>query len=192
MTIVYSCLCFVSISRGLMTKPIGFLRVPPLKFVEQIVWFFSFLISLLFGPFFSVYICLWFYLLQFNCNNGYFSGTSFVVSLKVNKYILILLILILLKNKTDTILKSLPSSLKTCVSYLPNLAWQKIYLKGDICQSAFVFLQQESFIWFSFPFKYLNPIKFHAPLIFGQFIFAPFIFAQLNNSYIHARIISTH
>ena len=36
MTIVYSCLCFVSISRGLMTKPIGFLRVPPLKFVEQL------------------------------------------------------------------------------------------------------------------------------------------------------------
>ena len=29
-------LYFVSISRGLMTKPIGFLRVPPLKFVEQL------------------------------------------------------------------------------------------------------------------------------------------------------------
>ena len=52
MTIVFSCLCFVSISRGLMTKPIGFLRVPPVIFVEQIVWFFSFLISPLFGPFF--------------------------------------------------------------------------------------------------------------------------------------------
>ena len=37
MTTVYSCSCFVSISRGLMTKPIGFLRVPLLKFVEQIV-----------------------------------------------------------------------------------------------------------------------------------------------------------
>ena len=37
LTIVYSCLCFVSINRGLMTKPIGFLRVPPLKFVEQIL-----------------------------------------------------------------------------------------------------------------------------------------------------------
>ena len=36
MTIVYSCLCFASISRGLMTKPIGFLRAPPLKFVDQI------------------------------------------------------------------------------------------------------------------------------------------------------------
>ena len=36
-----------------MTKPIGFLRVPPLQFVDQIVWFFSFLISLLFGPFFQ-------------------------------------------------------------------------------------------------------------------------------------------
>ena len=36
MTTVYSCSCFVSISRGLMTKPIGFLRVPLLKFVEQI------------------------------------------------------------------------------------------------------------------------------------------------------------
>ena len=53
MAIVYSCLCFFSISRGLMTKPVGFLRVPPLKFVEQIVCFFSFLISLLFGPFFQ-------------------------------------------------------------------------------------------------------------------------------------------
>ena len=87
MTIVYSCLCFVSISRGLMTKPVGFLRVPPLKFVEQIVWFFSFLISLLFGPFFSVYICVWFYLLQSNCNNGYFSRTSFVNFLKVNIFL---------------------------------------------------------------------------------------------------------
>ena len=53
MTIVYSRLCLVSISRGLMAKPIGLLRVPPLKFVEQIVWFFSFLISLLFDPFFQ-------------------------------------------------------------------------------------------------------------------------------------------
>ena len=88
MTIVHSCLCFVSISRGLMTKPVGFLRVPPLKFVEQIVWFFSFLISLLFGPFFSVYICVWFYLLQSNCNNGYFSRTSFVKNfLKVNIFL---------------------------------------------------------------------------------------------------------
>ena len=84
MTIVYSCLCFVSISRGLMTKPVGFLRVPPLKFVEQIVWFFSFLISLLFGLFFSVYICVWFYLLESNYNNAYFSRTSFVNFLKVN------------------------------------------------------------------------------------------------------------
>ena len=53
MTIVYSCLCFASISRGLMTKPAGFLRVPPLKLGEQIVWFFSFLISLLFVPLFQ-------------------------------------------------------------------------------------------------------------------------------------------
>ena len=37
MTIVYSCLCLVSISRELMTKPVGFLRVPPLKLVEQII-----------------------------------------------------------------------------------------------------------------------------------------------------------
>ena len=80
MTILYSCLCFVSISRGLMTKPVGFLRVPPLKFIEQIVWFFSFLISLLFGLFFSAYICVWFYLLQSNCNNGCFSRTSCVSS----------------------------------------------------------------------------------------------------------------
>ena len=58
MTIVYSWLCFVSISWGLTTKSIGFLRVPPLKFVEQIVSFFSFLISLLFGPFVSVYLCI--------------------------------------------------------------------------------------------------------------------------------------
>ena len=36
-----------------MTKPVGFLRVPTLKFVEQIVWFFYFLISLLIGPFFQ-------------------------------------------------------------------------------------------------------------------------------------------
>ena len=55
MTTVYSCLYFVSISRGFMTKPIGFLRVRPLKFVEKIVCFF---ISLLFGLFFSVYICV--------------------------------------------------------------------------------------------------------------------------------------
>ena len=91
MTIVYSCLCFVSISRGLMTKPVGFLRVPPLKFVEQIVWFFSFLISLLFGPFFSVYICVWFYLLQSHCSNGYFSRTSFV-NFSSSLYILLLLL----------------------------------------------------------------------------------------------------
>ena len=88
MTIAYSCLCFVSISRGLMTKLVGFLRVLPLKFVGQIVWFFSFLISLLFGPFFSVYICVWFYLLQSICNTGYFSRTSFVNFLKGN-YVLI-------------------------------------------------------------------------------------------------------
>ena len=93
MTIVYSCLCFVSISRGLMTKPVGFLRVPPLKFVEQIVWFFSFLISLLFGPFFSVYICVWFYLLQSHCSNGYFSRTSFV-NFSSSLYILLLLLLV--------------------------------------------------------------------------------------------------
>ena len=52
MAIVDSCLCFVSISWDLMTKPVGFLRVPPLKSVEQISDF-SFLISLLFGPFFQ-------------------------------------------------------------------------------------------------------------------------------------------
>ena len=39
-----------------MTKSIGFLQVPPLNFVEQIVWFFSSLISLLFGSFFFQYI----------------------------------------------------------------------------------------------------------------------------------------
>ena len=59
-------MCFVSISRGLMTKPIGFLRVLPfcrVHFLEQIVWFLSFLISLLFGTFFqyiyvySLYVC---------------------------------------------------------------------------------------------------------------------------------------
>ena len=37
MTIVHSCLCFLSISQGLMAKPIGFLQVPPLKFVDRIV-----------------------------------------------------------------------------------------------------------------------------------------------------------
>ena len=36
-----------------MTKPVGFLRVPSLKFVDQIVRFVSFLISLLFVSFFS-------------------------------------------------------------------------------------------------------------------------------------------
>ena len=36
MTIAYSCLFYASISRGLMTKPIGSLRAPPLKFVDQI------------------------------------------------------------------------------------------------------------------------------------------------------------
>ena len=56
MTIAYGCLCFASTSRGFMTEPIGFLRVPLLKFVEQIVCFFSFLISLLFGPFFQYII----------------------------------------------------------------------------------------------------------------------------------------
>ena len=90
MTIGYSCLCFVSVSRGLMTKPIDFLRVPSLKFVEQIVCFFSFLISLLFGPFFAVYICVWFYLLPSNCNNWCFSRTSLVNFLKVNKDIILL------------------------------------------------------------------------------------------------------
>ena len=60
----------------------------------------------------------------------------------------------LFKNKIDTILKSLPSCLKTCVSNPPNLGWQKICLTGDICLSAFLFLQQESFIWFLFLFKY--------------------------------------
>ena len=70
MTIAYSCLCFLSISLGLIAKPIGFLQVPPLKFVEQIVDLSLFLISLLFGPFFSVYISQWFNLLQPNCYNG--------------------------------------------------------------------------------------------------------------------------
>ena len=36
-----------------MTKSIGFLRLSSLKFVEQILSFFSFLISLLFGVFFQ-------------------------------------------------------------------------------------------------------------------------------------------
>ena len=93
MTIVYRCLCFASISWDLMTKPIGFLWVLPLKLVEQIVWFFSFLISLLFGPFFSVYICVWFYLLQSHCSNGYFSRTSFV-NFSSSLYILLLLLLV--------------------------------------------------------------------------------------------------
>ena len=96
MTIVYSCLCLVSISRGLMTKPVGFLRVPLLKFVEQIVWFFYFLISLLIGPFFSVCICIWFYLLQSNCNNGYSSRMNFVNFLKVNIFLSYLILLNLL------------------------------------------------------------------------------------------------
>ena len=60
-----------------MTKPIGFLRVPPLKFVEQIVWFFSFLISLLFGPFFQ-YIFVYGFIYYSLIANGYFSRTSFV------------------------------------------------------------------------------------------------------------------
>ena len=101
MTIVYSCLCFVGISRGLITKPVGFLRVPPLKFVEQIVWFFPFLTSLLFGPFFSVYICVWFYLLQSNCNNGYFSRKSFVNFLKVNIFLSYLSDLMSFLNQTQ-------------------------------------------------------------------------------------------
>ena len=103
MTIVYSCLCFVSISRGLMTKPVGFLRVPPLKFVEQIVWFFSFLISLLFGPFFSVYICVWFYLWQSNCNNGYFSRMSFV-NFKVNIFLSYIILPIMFPNIHKSVL----------------------------------------------------------------------------------------
>ena len=36
-----------------MTKSVGFLRLSSFKFVEQIVCFFSFLISLLFGLFFQ-------------------------------------------------------------------------------------------------------------------------------------------
>ena len=36
MVIVYSCLCFVSISRGLMTTSIGFQLVPPLKLLSQL------------------------------------------------------------------------------------------------------------------------------------------------------------
>ena len=48
-----------------------------------------------------------------------------------------------------------------------------------------------SYTWHYFVllFIYLNPIKFHAPRIFARFILAPLIFAQLNNSYIRARII---
>ena len=38
----------------------------------------------------------------------------------------------------------------------------------------------------------LNPIKLCAPLIFVWFIFAPLIFALLNNLYIYARIIFAH
>ena len=48
-----------------MTKPVGFLRVSPLKFVEQIVWFFSFwlvcyLVSIWYSLLFGHFICYFF------------------------------------------------------------------------------------------------------------------------------------
>ena len=45
--------------RELQLITVGFLRFPPSKFVEQIVWFFSFLISVLFDPFFFQYILVY-------------------------------------------------------------------------------------------------------------------------------------
>ena len=44
-----------------MTKPIGFLRVPPLIFVEQIVWFYNLLISLLVCSFFFFFQYIFLY-----------------------------------------------------------------------------------------------------------------------------------
>ena len=79
-----------------MTKAVGFLRVPPLKFVEQIVCFFSFLISVLFGQFFSVYISVQFHLLQSNW--VFFSHE--VCKFFKGKYILILSCLPFLRKFT--------------------------------------------------------------------------------------------
>ena len=101
---------FVFPLQCLMTKPIGFLRVPTLKLVDQIVWFFSFLISLLFGLFFLVYICVWFHLLQSNCNNGNFSRTSFVNFLKVN---ILFLFLFLVSRKVPFL-----ANIRCCLSLL--------------------------------------------------------------------------
>ena len=58
----------------MMTKPICFLPVSPLKFVEQIVWFFYFLISWLFGQFFQ-YIFIIYYSL--NVIMGIFLASTF-------------------------------------------------------------------------------------------------------------------
>ena len=57
-----------------------------------------FLMPLLLKKSHSVYICIWFYLLQCNCNNGYLSRTSFVHFLKVNEYILILIKLYIIEQ----------------------------------------------------------------------------------------------
>ena len=45
---------------------------------------FPFFDQLVIWSIFSVYICVWYYLLQSNCNNGHLSRKSFVNILKVN------------------------------------------------------------------------------------------------------------
>ena len=100
-----------------MTMSIGFLWVPPLKFVEQIIWFFTFLISLLFGPFFSVYICVQFHLLQSNCNYGYFSHRSFVNFLKK-----IIFFFHYLKNKDSSYKLNLKNQTEPKTVYLLTLS----------------------------------------------------------------------
>ena len=78
MTIVYSCLYFVSISRGFMTKPIGFLRVRPLSVFLLVCYLINF---------FQYIFVYDFIYLQSNCNNGYLSRTNFVNFLKINIFL---------------------------------------------------------------------------------------------------------
>ena len=60
MVVVYSCLCFVSISRGLMTMSIGFQVVPPLKLLSQMSDFsFSWLVCYLVHSFRYIFVYIY-------------------------------------------------------------------------------------------------------------------------------------
>ena len=61
MVIVYSCLCFVSINRGLMTTSIGFQLVPLLKLLRQLSDFsLSWLVCYLVHSFRYIFVYIYF------------------------------------------------------------------------------------------------------------------------------------